>query len=48
MNGFLTYFAGPTNSRAINPLYRHVGWCWRRVLGRRGQISRPTWLRMKR
>ena len=48
MNGFLNYFAVPTNSRAINSFYRHVGWYWCRALRRRSQISRLTWLRMKR
>ena len=48
MNGFLNYFAVPTNSKAINSFYRHVGWYWRRALRRRGQISRLTWQRMKR
>ncbi len=32
MNGFLNYFAVPTNSRAINSFYRHVGWYWCRAL----------------
>jgi hypothetical protein len=40
--------AVPTNSRAINSFYRHVGWYWCRALRRRGQISRLTWQRMKR
>ena len=31
MNGFLNYFAVPTNSRAINSFYRHVGWYWCRA-----------------
>ena len=48
MNGFLNYFAVPTNSRAINSFYRHVGWYWCRALRRRAQISRLTWQRMKR
>src|SRR5512144_241006 len=48
MNGFLNYFAVPTNSKAINSFYRHVGWYWCRALRRRGQISRLTWQRMKR
>ena len=48
VNGFLNYFAVPTNSRAINSFYRHVGWYWCRALRRRGQISRLTWQRMKR
>jgi RNA-directed DNA polymerase len=26
LNGFFNYFAVPTNSRAINWFYRHVGW----------------------
>ena len=48
LNGFLNYFAVPTNSQAINSFYRHVGWYWCRALRRRGQISRLTWQRMKR
>ncbi len=32
VNGFLNYFAVPTNSRAINSFYRHVGWYWCRAL----------------
>ena len=48
VNGFLNYFAVPTNSRAINSFYRHVGWYWCRALRRRGQVSRLTWQRMKR
>jgi RNA-directed DNA polymerase len=48
VNGFLNYFAVPTNSKAINSFYRHVGWYWCRALRRRGQISRLTWQRMKR
>ena len=48
VNGFLNYFAVPTNSRAINSFYRHVGWYWCRALSRRGQTSRLTWQRMKR
>ncbi len=26
MNGFLNCFTVPTNSKAINSFYRHVGW----------------------
>ncbi len=48
VNGFLNYFAVPTNSRAINSFYRHVGWYWFRALRRRSQIKRLTWKRMKR
>jgi RNA-directed DNA polymerase len=48
VNGFLNYFAVPTNSRAINSFHRHVRWYWCRALQRRGQISRLTWQRMKR
>ena len=48
MNGFLNYFAVPTNSRAINSFYRHVGWYWFRALRRRSQTTRLTWARMKR
>ena len=48
VNGFLNYFAVPTNSRAINSFYRHVGWYWFRALRRRSQIKRLTWARMKR
>ena len=48
VNGFLNYFAVPTNSRAINSFYRHVGWYWFRALLRRSQIKRLTWARMKR
>jgi hypothetical protein len=40
--------AVPTNNRAINSFYRHVGWYWCRALRRRGQTSRLTWQRMKR
>ena len=39
VNGFLNYFAVPTNSRAINSFYRHVGWYWCRALRRRGQYQ---------
>ena len=48
VNGFLNHFAVPTNSRAINSFYRHVGWYWFRALRRRSQIRRLTWARMKR
>jgi hypothetical protein len=48
MNGFLNYFAVPTNSKAINSFYRHVGWHWRRALRRRGQTSPLTRQPMKR
>ena len=48
VNGFLNYFAVPTNSRAINSFYRHVGWYWFRALRRRSQMKRLTWARMKR
>ena len=48
VNGFLNYFAVPTNSRAINSSYRHVGWYWFRALRRRSQMKRLTWARMKR
>jgi RNA-directed DNA polymerase len=48
MNGFLNYFAVPTNSRAINAFYYNVAWYWCRALRRRGQISRLTWQRMAR
>ena len=32
MNGFLNYFAVPTNSRAINAFYYYVAWYWCRAL----------------
>ena len=48
MNGFLNYFAVPTNGRTINSFYRHVGWYWFRALRRRSQVERLTWARMKR
>ena len=48
LNGFFNYFAVPTNSRAINSFYRHVGWYWFRTLRRRSQTSKLTWERMKR
>lgn len=48
MNGFLNYFAVPTNSRAINAFYYNVAWSWCRALWRRGQISRLPWRRMAR
>ena len=48
MNGFLNYFAVPTNSRAINAFYYNVAWYWCRALRRRSQISRLTWQRMAR
>lgn len=48
MNGFLNYFAVPTNSRAINAFYYNVAWYWCRALRRRGQISRLPWQRMAR
>ena len=48
VNGFLNYYAVPTNSRAINSFYRHVGWYWLRALRRRSQNTRQTWHRMKR
>jgi hypothetical protein len=48
VNGFLNYFAVPTNSQAINSFYRYVGWYWCRPLRWQGQISRLTWQRMKR
>ena len=48
VNGYFNYFAVPTNSRAINSFYRHVGWYWFRALRRRSQTRRLTWARMKR
>jgi RNA-directed DNA polymerase len=42
MNGFLNYFAVPTNSRAINAFYYNVAWYWCRALRRRSQINRLT------
>jgi group II intron reverse transcriptase/maturase len=48
VNGFLNYFAVPTNSRAINSFYRHVGWYWFRALRRRSQNHWLTWQRMRR
>ena len=48
LNGFFNYYAVPTNSRAINSFYRHVGWYWFRTLRRRSQTSKLTWERMKR
>ncbi len=48
VRGFLDGITAPTNSKAINSFYRHVGWYWCRALRRRGQISRLTWERMKR
>jgi len=42
VNGFLNYFAVPTNSKAINSFYRHVGWYWCRALRRlRGRSTFP-------
>jgi group II intron reverse transcriptase/maturase len=48
LNGYYNYFAVPTNSRAINSFYRHVGWYWCRALRRRSQTNRMSWQRMKR
>ena len=47
VNGFFNYFAVPTNNRAINSFFRHVGWYWFRALRRRSQTKRLTWARMK-
>ena len=48
VNSFFNYFAVPTNNRAINSFFRHVGWYWFRALRRRSQTKRLTWVRMKR
>jgi group II intron reverse transcriptase/maturase len=48
VNGYLNYFAVPTNNRAINSFYRHAVWYWYRALRRRSQTSRLTWKDMKR
>lgn len=48
LNGFFNYFAVPTNSRAINSFYRHVGWYWFRALRRRSQNNWLRWQRMRR
>ena len=48
VNGYLNYFAVPTNNRAINSFYYHVGWYWYRALRRRSQTNRLTWHRMKK
>ena len=48
VNGYLNYFAVPTNNRATNSFYRHAVWYWYRALRRRSQTSRLTWQDMKR
>lgn len=48
VNGYLNYFAVPTNNRAINSFYRHATWYWFRALRRRSQTNRLTWRGMKR
>jgi group II intron reverse transcriptase/maturase len=47
VDGYLNYFAVPTNNRAINSFYRHAVWYWFRSLRRRSQTSRLPWRRMR-
>ena len=48
VDGFLNYCPVPTNRKAINSLYRHVGWYWFQALRRRSQNHWLTWQRMRR
>jgi group II intron reverse transcriptase/maturase len=48
VNGWLNYFAVPTNNRAVSSFYRHVAWYWFRSLRRRSQTRALNWAGMKR
>lgn len=45
VNGYLNYFAVPTNNRAINSFYAHAVWYWLKALRR--HTRRMNWRRMR-
>jgi RNA-directed DNA polymerase len=47
VNGYLNYFAVPTNNRAINSFCHHAIWYWLKALQRRSQARRMNWRRMR-
>jgi group II intron reverse transcriptase/maturase len=48
VDGYLNYFAVPTNNRATNSFCRHAIWYWLKALRRRGHARRMNWRKMKR
>ena len=48
VGGHYRYYGVPSNSSALRNFHHHVGWLWRKVLGRRSQLGYVTWERMRR